>query len=132
MTPNVAIFQLLSGAGAAFGSRVYPIGGMPPSPSIPLATFQRITGTRQPQLAGGSAAHARVTYQVNVYAASQAAADTALSLVIVAVKAHRFGSDGLRGVDVDSGPQDIQADIPGRAGELAAVSIDIGATIVDQ
>jgi hypothetical protein len=132
MKPNAALYALLAGSYAGFGGRVYPVGGVPDKPAMPLATYQRISAVRRAEMVGGAATHGRWRYQVNVYATSQQAADLAASAIMAAIKAHRPAADGLRGLDIEGGPRDIPSEIPGRAGQLAAVSLDIGATVVDQ
>ena len=128
MTLSEAFYAFLTSAVAstAAAGKVHPVAGAPKQ-SLPRLTFQRVGGTRESLVGGGSANHGRARYQVTAWAATQAVAEAVVAAVMDASRTMPQASP-LRAIDVETGPYDVPRDEDGRETMVAGVAIDVGIT----
>lgn len=131
MTTSEAFYAMLAAAvsSTAAAGKVYPAAGAPKS-GLPRVVYQRIGGTRQEMVSGGSGNHGRARYQVTAYAETQAVAESIMAAVMTGTRTMPQSAP-IRACDVELGPYDVPSDMPGRETMVAGVAIDIGITYLE-
>ena len=137
--PVTAMFYAFTTDSALFaliGLRCFPRTATPETPARPYITYQRVSGTRDVELAGAIADHAGARFQVDIISDSYSAAN----LIAAAIRAicsrggplaggnpQRWGY-GLRRVTLAGGPRDLPQYEPGMGQATPYLTLDLMAT----